>query len=129
MTELRHFVQNIVNNQRPALINYQTLATNSEIKMKGLTPAQTHKLDYVTKMFDNVLMDRKDHQDLLHIVLNDITEENSRDRVTLMSLIMDDSMTGRNFELVASLGVEVLVHSVNYMNMRARVQEAILEGK
>lgn len=91
-----------------------------------LSDKQKFKLEYVNKLFDNVLMNKKDYEYLLTIVLNDITEESSRDRVTLMQLVKDDTLIGRNFELVASLGVEVLIHQVNYMNMRERVEEAIL---
>ena len=95
--------------------------------MSRFTEEQNIKLKYIKMLFDNVLIERDMQEELLFVVLNDVTEESSRDRVTLMSFIMDDSITGRQFELVASLGVEILVNSINYMNLRNRVKEAILE--
>lgn len=92
----------------------------------SLNESQQHRLNYIFKLFDNALMDKKDYEWYLFCPLNDTTEEISRYRIDLMSVIRDNNLTVPMFETVASLGVEILIRDVNYSNLHSRVKQAIL---
>jgi len=93
----------------------------------NLTEKQSHKLDYILKMFNITCTPNELVEELLFIPLNDHTEEMSRNHFALIEVIRNDEYSGQRFEEVASLGVEILIRDLNYESMRSRVKRAILE--